>query len=199
MQRKRFIQAVLSIAMACVALLAQQSPISAASVTPNVTLGPYWIVGLPIPQKCINDPNNSTVDGTQMIIYHCVLPSTSNEEWYFQEVDLVGGVTYYWIWSGKSGKCLTVQNASTANNAPIIQYTCNTGGNEEWRVAYVKTVNGLDYYRIIGRQSGKCITVQNKSTADGAKLLLYDCNGGDNQHWTWFSPSQVGLNRLVTS
>jgi hypothetical protein len=43
-------------------------------------------------------------------------------------------VDYYHIVNRHSGKCLTIQNASTANTAQAVQYTCdhNAPYNEEW-------------------------------------------------------------------
>jgi hypothetical protein len=45
----------------------------------------------------------------------------------------VPGLGEYWIKNQVSGKCLTIQNARTDNNAPVIQYPCNAGANEVWK------------------------------------------------------------------
>ena len=191
MLRKCFIRVGLAVVMACVTLVAQQSPAAAAPVKPLDINDPgaQWIEGHQS-GKCINDPNNSLVDGTQMIIYHCKgFSNTSNEDWNFQVVDLVGSTYYYWIWNSESRKCLTVQGASTLDNAPIIQYTCNTGSNEEWSIPLNFTDGGGQNWRLIrARNSNKCVTVQNLSSLDGAKLLQYTCNSGDNQNWAVYPP-----------
>jgi hypothetical protein len=38
--------------------------------------------------------------------------------------------------------------------------------------------------RIVGAQSGRCLDVSGQSTANGAAVELWDCNGGANQQWT---------------
>jgi arabinoxylan arabinofuranohydrolase len=41
------------------------------------------------------------------------------------------------------------------------------------------------YYRIINRNSGKCLDVYNNSTADGANVDQWTSNGGQNQQWSF--------------
>jgi subtilisin family serine protease len=41
------------------------------------------------------------------------------------------------------------------------------------------------YYRIINRNSGKCLDVSNNSTADGANVDQWTSNGGQNQQWSF--------------
>ncbi|MBP2479677.1 hypothetical protein JOF53_008549 [Crossiella equi] len=41
-----------------------------------------------------------------------------------------------------------------------------------------------DTYRLAGAASGKCADVEGRSQANGAKLLLWTCNGQTNQRWT---------------
>ncbi|GIF62183.1 alpha-L-arabinofuranosidase [Asanoa ishikariensis] len=45
--------------------------------------------------------------------------------------------------------------------------------------------------RIAGVQSGRCLEVANASTANGAAVQLWDCQGGTNQTWTWTSTRQL--------
>ena len=199
MHRKRFIQAALSVATVSVTLLAQQSPAAAAPVRPLTSL-PYQIQGPPTlfggSARCINDPDGSVTNGTQMIIYNCNSPKVNNE-WEFNVVDSMlfeGRRLNVYNLASKNvpspQKCLTVQGASTANNAPIIQYECNMGPNEEWFVEYKETLatpsGNADFYWIENRNSFKCIVVQGAGTTDGAKLVQYDCNLGPNELWTWY-------------
>jgi hypothetical protein len=41
-----------------------------------------------------------------------------------------------------------------------------------------------DTYSLAGAASGKCADVEGRSQANGAKLLLWTCNGQANQRWT---------------
>lgn len=39
-------------------------------------------------------------------------------------------------------------------------------------------------YRIVCRQSGKCLDIEGKDTGNGANIVQWQSNGGDNQAWT---------------
>ncbi len=44
---------------------------------------------------------------------------------------------------------------------------------------------------IVGGQSGRCVDVNGASTANGARVQLWDCHGGANQQWTHTSGKQL--------
>ena len=44
---------------------------------------------------------------------------------------------------------------------------------------------------IIGQQSGRCLDINNSSTANGTQAQLWDCNGGPNQRWTYTTGKQL--------
>jgi chitinase len=113
--------------------------------------------------KCIDDPNSSTTNGTQMEIWGC--NGGAN-----QKLNATGGTLQV------MGKCLDAPKGATANGTIVEIWGCNGGANQKF--AYQS--NGT----IVGSQSGKCVTVQGASTANGGKLILYTCNGGSNQKWT---------------
>jgi len=79
-----------------------------------------------------------------------------------------------------SGQCLDVRSGSTANNAAVVQFTCNGGTNQQWRLQSV----GGGYYQVVARNSEKCLDVTSASTADGAALIQYACGSGTNQQWS---------------
>ncbi|GGN62322.1 hypothetical protein GCM10010112_20360 [Actinoplanes lobatus] len=175
---KFVLRTVMALVVAATGLVLTQSPALAA------TVGPVYIWGYDS-QKCIDNPNSSTANGTVQIIFSCYEPRNANQSWTFITTE-----GKYWnIKNGSSGKCLTVKGASTENSAAVIQYTCNNGDNEEWYTEYtgiyVEWGWRADYYRIINRKSGKCLTVKNASTSNSAQLLQYTCNGGTNQNWSW--------------
>jgi poly(3-hydroxybutyrate) depolymerase len=45
--------------------------------------------------------------------------------------------------------------------------------------------------QIVGQQSNRCIDIGNSSTTNGTQAQLWDCNGGNNQHWTYTSSKQL--------
>jgi hypothetical protein len=74
--------------------------------------------------------------------------------------------------TGIGGKCLDVNDASTADGAKIQLYTCNNSSAQSW------TRSG-DTLRALG----KCLDIDNGGTADGTKVQLYTCNNSAAQVW----------------
>lgn len=48
-----------------------------------------------------------------------------------------------------------------------------------------------DNQKLVGRQSGRCLDIDNFSTANGTQAQLWDCNGGANQRWTYTTGKQL--------
>ncbi|MGW4985589.1 ricin-type beta-trefoil lectin domain protein [Streptomyces mirabilis] len=44
---------------------------------------------------------------------------------------------------------------------------------------------------IVGQQSGRCLDINNVTTANGTQAQLWDCNGGSNQRWTHTASKQM--------
>jgi hypothetical protein len=74
--------------------------------------------------------------------------------------------------TGIGGKCLDVDNASTADKAKVQLYTCNKSSAQSW----TRTGESL-------RSLGKCLDIDNAGTANGTKVQLYTCNGSAAQVW----------------
>lgn len=81
------------------------------------------------------------------------------------------------IINATSGKCLT-NGGSLANSAPITQFTCASGtdNNQRWRLP-----GGVET-EIINVTSGKCLT-NGGSLANSAPITQFTCNGSTNQLW----------------
>jgi len=60
-----------------------------------------------------------------------------------------------------------------------VQWACNGGTNQQWRVQDL----GTGYVNVIARHSNKCLDVSGASTADGAQIQQWTCTGGTNQQW----------------
>lgn len=114
-------------------------------------------------------------------------PTTMDMPWYPQvaidtsagTVSGVGGGPYDTLAARHSGKCLDVADNSSADSAAVVQWTCNGGLNQQWRL----TDAGSGYVTVVAQHSGKCLDVANASTAAGAYVNQYYCNGGTNQQW----------------
>ncbi|NUO60423.1 MAG: PHB depolymerase family esterase [Hamadaea sp.] len=114
--------------------------------------------------RCLDDPNGTTVNGTQIQLWDC---------W--------GGSPQRWTHtSGRQltvmGKCLDASGHGTTNGTPVIIWDCTGQTNQQWNVNANGTITGV--------QSGLCLDAAGAATANGAKIQLYACWGGANQQWT---------------
>jgi hypothetical protein len=112
---------------------------------------------------CLDDPNGSTTNGVQLIIWTC--NSGTN-----QTVTQSGAALQI------LGKCLDANGNGTANGTAVILWTCHTGTNQQWTFRADGSIAGV--------QSGRCLTPVNGATANGTKLVLFDCSGQAYQRWT---------------
>lgn len=95
--------------------------------------------------------------------------------------------TYYTIKNVNSGLLADVYQASTADGANVIQWTSNSGTNQQWNIV---PVSG-NLYKIVNRNSGKVLEISNGSHFSGTALTQYTYNGGNNQLW-YFEPASGG-------
>jgi endo-1,4-beta-xylanase len=110
--------------------------------------------------RCLDVPNSSTTNGTQLQLYDC---------W--------GGSNQRFTHTSSrqltvNGKC--VDASGTSNGTAVILYDCHGGANQQWNVN-----NGT----ITSAQSGLCLDAG--GTGNGTKIQLYSCWGGSNQQWSF--------------
>jgi hypothetical protein len=138
--------------------------VTPASSTGGGTSGALHAVGA---GKCMDDPNSSTTQGTQMQIYTC--GGGANQTW---TKTSTGGLS---LTVGGQTLCLDANGQGTTNGTKVITWACNGQSNQQWNF----NSNGT----ITGAQSGLCLDVTGASTANGALVELWSCNGGSNQQW----------------
>ncbi|MDQ0595789.1 hypothetical protein QF037_000134 [Streptomyces canus] len=95
--------------------------------------------------------------------------------------------TNYTIKNVNSGLVADVYQASTADNAAVIQWQSTSGTNQQWNVVRVSG----NLYKIVNRNSGKVLIISNGSHSKGAAVVQSTYNGGNNQLW-YFEPSSSG-------
>jgi hypothetical protein len=106
--------------------------------------------------------------GAQIKQYDC--NGGANQKFWFKSV----GSGYYQLMIRNSSLCVQ-ENAST-----VTQENCTSSAtSQQWSL----TTTG-SYVNVKSRASGECLDVNGASTAGGAALLTYTCNGGTNQQWT---------------
>ncbi|GIM89556.1 RICIN domain-containing protein [Paractinoplanes toevensis] len=80
----------------------------------------------------------------------------------------------------KSGMCVDVPGASTANGALLQQWGCTD--NAKWQ-QFTLTASGSNYL-LVNVNSGKCVDVPDWSTTSGVQLQQYTCVASQaNQNW----------------
>ncbi|QFZ21478.1 glycoside hydrolase family 27 protein [Saccharothrix syringae] len=81
-----------------------------------------------------------------------------------------------------SGRCLDVDNASTAAGATVLIWDCHTAANQLW------TTWAGGEVRVFG---DKCLDAYNQGTTNGTRVITWPCNGQDNQKWTLNSDGSI--------
>ena len=118
-------------------------------------------------------------------IVYSVLPSQA------AALPAAGGT--YQLAVTKSGMCIDIPAASTANNTTLQQWGCTT--NATWQ-QFTLTTTGTNY-QLVNINSGKCIDVPNFSTTSGTPLQQYTCVAGQtNQQWR-LTPSGTDTFQII--
>jgi endo-1,4-beta-xylanase len=109
--------------------------------------------------KCLDLPNGTTTNGTQLQTYSCA--QSDNQRFTFTSS---GQLTV-------KGKCVDAPSGSNGTRVQI--YDCSGGNNQKWS----RSSSG----EIRNQQYGVCLDIY--SGSDGAPVQLYSCSGGNNQKW----------------
>jgi hypothetical protein len=144
--------------------------------------GPYHIENVRS-GLCLTIQGASTATNALALQYTCNTTAPYNEDWWLE--DLSPGDNWYHFVNGHSGLCLTVQGASTANNARTLQYPCDYSApyNEEWLLEDLSPYNSHVHLR--NRHSNKCLTIQSASLSNNALAVIYTCDYSApyNEEW----------------
>ncbi|HEX6520297.1 MAG TPA: ricin-type beta-trefoil lectin domain protein [Streptosporangiaceae bacterium] len=117
--------------------------------------------------KCLDVPNSTQTNGTQLDISTCA--GGSNQIW------TQTSARQLTVYSGSSQKCLDAFNNQTTRGTKVEIWDCNGGANQQWQLNTNGTITGV--------QSGLCLDVTGASTSNGALVELWTCNGQSNQQW----------------
>jgi alpha-galactosidase len=113
--------------------------------------------------RCLDDPNSSTTNGTQVVIWDC--SSAPNQLWTRTSGNQLQVL----------GKCLDAYNNQTAPGTKVEIWDCNGQANQQWSINSNGTITGV--------QSGLCLDVTSGGTANNSPIELWTCNGQNNQQW----------------
>ena len=98
----------------------------------------------------------------------------------------------YLLVNRRSNKVIDVSGGSTANGAPLVQWSYNGADSQKWDLASL----GSGQYSFTGVASGDVIDVSGGSTADRARLIIWPYSGANNQRWT-VTPAGDGYYKLL--
>jgi len=96
--------------------------------------------------------------------------------------------------SKRSGKCLNVSGNSSAQAAPLIQWTCGSYDNEYF--SFTPVTGG---YEVTAKNSGLCLNVSGNSLNDGGPIIQFPYWGATytNEVWTISAPDSQGYVTLT--
>ncbi|MFE9913113.1 RICIN domain-containing protein [Streptomyces clavifer] len=126
---------------------------------------------------CLDAADWGTANGTALQQWAC--GAGANQSWQFRPT----GDGNYQVVNRHNGKAWDVDGGAgaTANGTKVHLWTYEGGTNQQWRPEPLGT-NGQ--YRFTARHSGKCLTVNASSTANGAGLAQQPCDGTGAQKFT---------------
>ncbi len=112
--------------------------------------------------RCIDIPGGDPVDGARLQMYDC--NGTAAQQWAFQGQTL-----------RSMGKCMDPAGGALTNGTPIQLVPCSDNPVQRFTLS--------DAGDLVNVSAGKCVDVDAWNSANGARLVLWDCTGGANQKW----------------
>jgi glucosylceramidase len=150
-----------------------------ASSGGGITPGAWYQVINQNSNACVDQAGGGTANGTIVQQWACVTGST-NQGWQFRATDsgyynvlnrTAAAQNEVWDVTGGTG--------ATGDSVKIQTWAYGGGTNEQWLPVSL----GSGYYKMVARNSGKCLDVPGASTANGVQLQQYTCNGTAAQAW----------------
>ena len=102
--------------------------------------------------------------------------------------------------AGKSGDSFTLRDAwsgATTNSTGTIAASVLGHGTVVYRVSGGATAPPPSGTTLVSAASGRCLDVPDSATANGAQPVIWDCNGGANQRWTFTGQSIQALGKCL--
>jgi cytochrome c len=138
--------------------------------------GASWFVARSS-NKCMGVAGASTAPGAKVIQWPCV--DVLNQHWYLAS----HSSGWYLIVNNQTGRCLAPENGSTNNGAQMTVVDCNHADRTQLWHPSVTHDDGTHGGTWLNAGSWKCLGVLAGSTANGAKVIQWDCNGNPDQDW----------------
>ena len=126
---------------------------------------------------CLDAADWGTANGTALQQWTC--GTGANQSWQFRP----SSDGYYQVVNQFNNKSWDVDGGSgaTADGIKVHLWDYVGGTNQQWRI---EAIGGVGQYRLVARHSGKCLTVDGSSTANGAMLSQQSCSGSAAQSFS---------------
>ncbi|HSW11668.1 MAG TPA: RICIN domain-containing protein [Solimonas sp.] len=127
---------------------------------------------------CLDVPNSSTANGTQLRQYTCNGTGAQQYDIYYV------GNSRYEVRNVTSGRCVDLYSGWTVNGTAVQQYDCNQTNAQRWFISGIGD-GSVQFKSTV--DSTKVWDVSNVSTASGANVWIWGNGQGANQRW-WLNP-----------
>ncbi|MFJ4467025.1 RICIN domain-containing protein [Streptomyces sp. NPDC089424] len=128
-------------------------------------------------RACLDAADWGTANGTALQQWTC--SAGANQGWQFRPT----GDGHYQVVNRHNNRVWDVDGGpgATADGARVHLWEYVGATNQQWRP---ESTGATGQYRFVARHSGKCLTVDNASTANGARLSQQPCSGSAAQAFT---------------
>ncbi|MFF0269056.1 RICIN domain-containing protein [Kribbella sp. NPDC004536] len=133
--------------------------------------------------RCLHIIPNGYTDGNRAIQDDCVSTDTYGQ---FRFITIPGAG--YQIQVYATGKCLSLESFTTADDARVAQRPCQITSPQIWQYRQIET----NTFSLVNLWSGKCMDVEGAYTRRGARVWQYTCWGGTNQQF-YARPDVTGV------
>lgn len=160
-------------ARALVSLLVASVSIVVASSSPAEAAHEDFVIGPIESPLTLNVLGGTTDNGNKLGLWPDT-PGAENQLFWFGDSHTFNGEVWTRLHVENSDKCLVVQNASTANGAKVVQWSCNPAGtaaHEYWRLELLTDTS----FVLQNQRSGRCLNVPGGNYRAGVELIQWDC------------------------
>ncbi|MES5817446.1 ricin-type beta-trefoil lectin domain protein [Streptomyces sp. RG80] len=98
-----------------------------------------------------------------------------------------GATTVSFPPTGSSQGTISLQVALSKGSSNTLTFT----GAPTLADITVKPLPGTNGNLVVGKQSGRCLDINDNTITNGTQAQLWDCNGGQNQAWTYTSRKEL--------
>jgi len=126
---------------------------------------------------CANIPQNSTVNGTDTVIWQC--NDNPQQNWTVQYSAYGGNDDWLQI-VGQNGQCLADAYDGATNGTPVWTWNCNGDEAQAWFwVSYGPGQDQVEWYN----PNGLCINLTGDNNSNGTKLQMWNCLFNNQEAW----------------